>query len=244
MNLETNLENLGLSKQEAMVYLSCLKLNESSASNIAKTAGLQRTTVYHTLKALAKKGLVSVNFKNRERVYRAQNPNTLANRFEKILADFNHVIPDLNALRQKGVPTFGLRFVETSTELKQFYIDILSRYKNQEYYIIGSSKDWLNIDKEFFLNFMEERGRAHIRTKLLLTEESKGIDPVEPRLLKTIKYISSLYTFRSSINIFPNEILIIGHELTSLAVIIEIPAMTDIFKSIFQILWDLLPDDK
>jgi hypothetical protein len=41
-------------------------------------------------------------------------------------------------------------------------------------------------------------------------------------------------------DVFDDKILIISPDLTSLAIVIAIPAMVDIFKSMFEIIWDSL----
>ena len=243
MRFETIFANLGLSKQESTVYLAALKLGSAPASSIAKTAGLERTTVYPVLKSLAKEGLVMVHFQQKERRYRAQNPVTLARRYEKTLQDFTSIIPELNKLRQNQVLNLGFRFIETASELKRFYADVLIEYRNKEYYVISSSQGWMGIDTEFFTQLRKDREKANIKTKLILTHESQKTDPPNGTLLRTAKYLPPSYTFKSSINIFSDKILISGRELTSLAVIIEIPAMTDIFKSVFRLLWDTLPNN-
>jgi len=44
--------------------------------------------------------------------------------------------------------------------------------------------------------------------------------------------------FKSTLNIFKDKVLIINPESSSLAVVIAVPAMVDIFRSMFEIIWD------
>lgn len=243
MSYEQSLQNLGVSKQESQVYVAALKYGTAPASNIAKAAGLKRTTVYPILQSLAKQGLIIVSFKHKERCYTAQSPTTIARRYEKTLADFTNIIPELNALQQKQTNTFGLRFLETSQEVTQFFSDILVSYKNKEYKVISSTQGWMSIAPDFFQQFRLDRAKARIRTKLILTHESRYADPPNNTLLRTAKYLPPSYHFKSSINIFAREILLTSPELASLAVVIEIPAMTDIFNSVFELLWSMLPEE-
>jgi hypothetical protein len=53
-----------------------------------------------------------------------------------------------------------------------------------------------------------------------------------------MKLLPPNYDFKTNIDIFDDKILVIGPDLSSLAVVIKIPAMTDVFKSIFEILWE------
>ncbi len=232
------LKNLGISKQEANVYIASLKLGASPASAIAKEAALKRTTVYPILKSLAKKRFVSVSFKGDERYYQAQRPQKLANYYEKQLGAFTAIIPTLTKMERKHAQTVGIRFIETIDELRGFYTDVLAEYKGQQYYVIGNTKGWESLDPEFFMQLRKDRATARIKTKLILTEDSRSLSPSDPKLLREVKFLPEKYKFKSTIDIYKDKVLIVSPELTSLAVVIDIPVMTDIFKAIFEIIWD------
>ena len=53
------LEEIGLSKNEAKIYLTLLDLGSATASKIADTSKMHRTTVYDALDRLVQKGIVS-----------------------------------------------------------------------------------------------------------------------------------------------------------------------------------------
>jgi len=237
-NLAT-LENLGLSDKEAGIYLSLLRAGGSQPSRIAKDVGIKRTTIYPILQRLAKAGFVTVYFKKNRRYYYAQKPQRVAALLGKKLDSFYAIIPMLESLEKKEMQMVGLRFIETLQELKEFYIGILDEYRDKEYYIIGSASGWEDLDNEWFRQYRRERGRNNIRTKLLLTSDSKAINPLDRTLLRDFKYLPDRYQFKSTIDIFEDKMLIVSPELASLAVVIQVPAMHDIFKSIFEMLWDM-----
>lgn len=238
MNLATHLQQLGLSDQETNIYLAALKLGTSKASAIAAEAGMKRTTVYHELKLLAQKGFILVQFSGTERRYRAQPPNKLATYYRNKLQSFEQIIPQLLELERKHAQTVGIRFIETVTELSRFYEDILAEYEKRSYLIIGDAHGWQSVAPEFFNDYRRRRAAAKIKTKLLLTADSKVINPTDPTLLREVRYLPIGYHCKTTIDIYDDKILIISPELTSLAVVIEIPAMTDIFKMVFGVMWD------
>jgi sugar-specific transcriptional regulator TrmB len=232
---------MGLSKAESEAYLALLKLGGGTATKTAHEIGVKRTTAYPILESLAKKGFASVYFRKTKRFYYALRPHKVASLFEKKLDIFNSMIPMLEMMGKKETQTKGLRFIETKEELKQFYLEILTEYehyKTKEYYAIGSTQDWEEIDSEFFTTYRKNRAKIGIKTKLLLSSESKKINPTEDNLLREFKYLPEKYKFRSTIDIYKDKILIVSPDLSSLAVVIAIPAMVDIFKSIFEIIWD------
>lgn len=238
-NNYTALKNLGLNDNEANAYLALLKLGGSKPSQVATEMGIGRTTVYAILKDLTQKGFATVYFRQNHRFYYAQKPNRLSILFENKLDKFRDIIPQLNAVERKEGALMGIRYLETKNELEHFYIEILEEYKNRDYCIISSAKGWEGIDPKFFIQFRKDRGKAKIRTRLLLSADSEEINPTEPKLLRDFRYLPPKYSFRSTIDIFDDKILIVGPELTALAAVIEIPPMVDVFKSIFEALWDV-----
>ncbi|MFA7209609.1 MAG: helix-turn-helix domain-containing protein [Parcubacteria group bacterium] len=229
--------DFGLTESEAQVYLALFKLGGATASVVAKETGFQRTTVYPILKSLAKKGCVLVYFRKNQHYYYAQKPDKLAGIFEKKLEFFNSVIPLFESMDKKQAQIAGLRFIETKEELRQFYLDILPDHKN--YLVIGNAHVWQNIDPEFFEQYRESRARLKIKTRLLLSADSKETNPTKPDLLREFKYLPVEYDFKSTMNIFNDKVLIISPDSSSLAVVIAVPAMVDIFKSMFEIIWKM-----
>lgn len=238
MEITKTLINLGLSEVEAEAYTASLRLGGAAASSIAKEMGIKRTTIYTILKTLTRKGFVSVYFQKNKRVYHAIAPQKLPKILEKKLNSLNEIIPLLTSIKKKDAQSFGLRSIETKDELENFYNEILDEYKNKEYCVIGNTVAWENINSDFFKRYRKQRAKNKIRIKLLLSSDSKNINSPDQSLLREFKYLPGKYKFGSTIDIFNDKILIVSPELSSLAVVIEVPAMVDIFKSIFEILWE------
>lgn len=236
---------LGLSEQEADVYLALLKMGGSVASSVAKEANMQRTAVYPILKVLANKNYVLVYFRKTKRYYYAQKPQKLASIFEKKLEGFENIIPFLESAEKKKETIFGLRFIETKKELHQFYFSILEEYKNKGYYMIGNSNAWEASDTEFLWRYRLARIKAKIKTKALLTQSSKSSNqPDSKKYLREFKYLPEKYDFNCTIGIFNDKVSVVSPNLNSQAIIIDIPEMVGIFKSMFEIIWESLPENK
>lgn len=239
----TILQNLGLNSEEARIYLALLGLGGCAASLLAKEVGLKRTTVYPILTSLAEKGLVNVYFRQNKRFYYAEKPAKVAGLFHKKIESFESIIPMLEAVDKKQAQMLGLRFIETIDELQEFYFGILDEYRNKSYLAIGNTNVWEGLDTEFFTQYRSDRARHNIRTKLLLTADSVKVNPTDPALLREFKYLPQKYAFKSTMDIFDDKVLISSQKFSSLAVVIAIPAMVDIFKTIFEMLWDFIPNE-
>ena len=230
--------DLGLNESEAQIYTSLLKIGGTTASILSKESGIKRTTVYPILKSLASKGCVLVYFRKNKRYYYAQKPGKLATLFGKKLEFFESVIPMFESMNKKQAEAIGLRFIETKEELQDFYKIILNEYKNKKYCAIGNITAWESSDPEFFKKYRKERARSNIKTRLLLSADSKMFNPAEKNLLRECKYLPEKYKFKSTMDIFKDKVLIVSPYISSLAVVIAVPAMVDIFKSMFEIIWD------
>ncbi len=232
------LEELGLSSDEAVIYVALLRLGGAIASVVAKETGIKRTSVYALLHSLAKKGFVTMYYRKNKHLYYAEKPQRVAEYYENKINSFAELIPSLEALGKKQLQISGIRLIETVDELKKFYRGVLSEYKNKSYRIIGNSNAWEGIEPDFFKDFRTKRGQKKISTKLLLTHDSQGLNPTKKELLREFKYLPAKYIFKSTIDIFDDKILIVSPELSCLAVVIAVPAMIDVFKIIFQLIWD------
>lgn len=229
---------MGLTEQEAETYLALLKLGGATATNLAKAVGVKRTTVYPLLETLTKKGCVFVYFRKSKRFFYAQKPAKLVSLLEKKVEFFNSALPLFESIEKKQAQAIGLRFIETKEELKQFYEDILVEYKNKNYRVIGNANEWESIDPEYFQDYRKRRGRLNTKIRLLLSSDSNNSNPTDKSLLREYKYLPEKHKFKSTMNIFNDKVLIVSPHITSLAVVIAVPVMVDIFKSMFEIIWE------
>lgn len=240
MNAQQRLEELGLSSQESTIYLTLLAHGELPASTLAKQVSLQRTTTYAILKNMVDKGYVQSHLTRRRQVFRAEPPRALVQAYEDRLRSFTEGLPLLESLEKKHLQSAGVRFIETTKELKRFYRGILHEYRGRSYSIIGNSNVWQGIDSEFFVQFRKDRAQAGICTSILLTADSVDTSPTDANLLRQIKFLPKQYQFASTIDIFDDKILIVNPSQTALAVVIAVPTMVDVFRMLFQALWDML----
>ena len=72
--LPTTLHTLGFSTKEATVYVALLELGTGTVTQIARKAGINRTTGYDILDSLAAKGIVNVTGKEPKQEYAAEPP--------------------------------------------------------------------------------------------------------------------------------------------------------------------------
>ena len=77
MITSSQLRELGLSENEAKVYLAMLELGPATVLEIAAKALMNRPTVYVQIESLKQRGLVSTQSKGKKQIFIAESPSHL-----------------------------------------------------------------------------------------------------------------------------------------------------------------------
>jgi len=93
---ERILESMGLSKNEAKVYLTLIEQGPSSAVRIANKSKVHRTNVYETAERLVKKGYVKFAIIENTRVYEASPPERILSDFKQKEKEYHDILPRLS----------------------------------------------------------------------------------------------------------------------------------------------------
>ncbi|KKW10724.1 MAG: Transcriptional regulator, TrmB [Parcubacteria group bacterium GW2011_GWA2_49_9] len=75
--LPTTLHTLGFSEKEAIVYIALLELGHGTVTEIARKAGINRTTGYDILDSLVSKGIVNATGKEPKQEFAAEPPEAV-----------------------------------------------------------------------------------------------------------------------------------------------------------------------
>lgn len=139
------LKKIGLSENEALVYLVVLELKELLPSTASKKTGIKRSTTYLLLDRLAKKGLLSAIKKNGHLYYRAKNPQLFTREeiqksklVQAALQDLHSDLPKLMDTYNSSDDEVAVSVFKGKHGLKQIETDFkdfkgkLHRYENAE----------------------------------------------------------------------------------------------------------------
>lgn len=123
---------LGLSDYEARIYSAVLQHSPTSASFIAKTCQLSRSSVYTTLNTLIGKGLIATTHKNEIKQFIAQDYASVEELLKKQQAEAEQKLLLLQALRPQfaafTTPELHLpnvTFFEGQSGLKKIYLSMM-----------------------------------------------------------------------------------------------------------------------
>ncbi len=89
MELITKLQQIGLTKREAEVYLALLKRKEYTAPELTKITTITRTKIYEILQSLVHKGIVTESSRDGNKMYRSLDPHLA---LENIITNYEQTV--------------------------------------------------------------------------------------------------------------------------------------------------------
>jgi len=240
MSIET-IKQLGLSDNEAKVYVASLELGQATVQELGKKAKVKRTTVYTTIEGLKEKGLLAETKKGKKTLFIAQNPEALLAISEKRLAEIKKVLPELKSIYNAGDKEKPkLKFFEGKEGYLAVYKNILKE-NPKELLAISSYESWLkHVDLEFEEKWTQQRIKQGMflrwldfKTKATAKRAKEG-----KKGLREIRFLPDKFAFSSTIFIYEGKIgLMSGKAKDFMAVIIENQEFYQTFKQFFEMLF-------
>jgi sugar-specific transcriptional regulator TrmB len=225
------LNEIGLTDNEAKVYLALLDLGPSLAGQISRKTGMHRRTVYDTTEMLIKKGLIGYILKNNRRYFEASNPNRI---LEILNEKKDLVTPIVSGLRDKfeGVKEKQeTNFYKGKEGLKNIFEDQLNA---KEILIIGASPDAYDILKFYFKWYDQKRKKKKIKSRILAYD--KKIQKID---LADIRYLPQKYSNPVAVNIYDDKVAIILWATKPIAILIKEKEIADAYRNYFELMWKL-----
>ncbi len=233
------LNDIGLTKSEALVYERLLQLGENSIGTIQKSLGIHPQIVYRTIESLNKKGLVVLLTKKNKKYVSPEHPRKLEEIEKERMLKLKEAIPELLHLMkpQKGAIVKTSIGFEAIRSFRRKAIDELKR--NDSLLVIGGSAErFYGVMGEGYKEVEEKRIKKKIFKKLIAfpTEREKfNKDPY--RLYTDFRYFSSSHPTTSSINIFGNNVGIIIWSTEPILLHIKNEEIATSYRHYFEELW-------
>lgn len=240
MNTLNKLIKYGLNKAEATVYLDVLANLDSSAFAIYKRVGLPKTSVYHILEALKRRGLVESWKKNNILYFSAGSPKRLL--FEiKEKEDLLHtLIPDLTNLSTQGGQINSVKMYEGSDNLKKVMWEALEYCaKHKINNMLTAATDSISADMPRFMNdWLKEREKMNIFVKMLIPK-GKMFDGFDSNTLRETRFLPAGFDLPSTINIYGDRVDLFSFKDDKInSVVIDSKAYTDLLRNFFLLSWE------
>ncbi|MBI4599519.1 hypothetical protein HY732_01190, partial [Candidatus Uhrbacteria bacterium] len=237
---------LGLSENQAKVYLSCLQLGVGSVLHIAKSSGLKRPTVYLLLDELEARGLVARICHGKRTAYRAEPPENITLDLKEKLALLNEILPSLKALYNVDPEKPTIKIAEGIQEVRETYNTLftyLKHHPQEELLIYGSLKDAVENFRtsviDYFYEVMSashnpirEIGNDDVETRQYYRRSSR----INPR--HQLRIIRSDGRFSQTDNmLYGNTLIIFSIKKEIFAITIESAGIAETYRTFFNMAW-------
>jgi len=230
----SNLEKLGLTRNESIIYISLLKLGSTSAQNLIKESELHRSRVYDALESLQRKGLVSHVIKDFKKYFQAVDPDQLLKYLEEQKEYLKEVLPKLNQIKGMKKEEINATIYKGKEGLKAIHSEMLKEGKDVR--VLGAKGLIFSELKYFMPNFERERIKKKMHWICLWDKRSVEQERMKDSLVKG-KTLPSGSDSNGVVNIFGDKVaIVLWKELYPTGFMIENKDIADAFRKWFDLI--------
>jgi len=231
------LMELGLTKNQAEVYIALIKKPEQTAGKLAKKLAIDRTFVYGILSSLIDKGLVGYVTKENKRIFQPLDPENLIKEIEEKRAKALKTIEKLQQLKKLTKEETAVKVYEGKAGLKAYIRDFL---ESGFFHTLGGGGQLSILEslKYEYPHYLKELSKKKIKGQVITS--LKNAPKLKKIFNKTQVEIRTLENIESQANftIFKNKLAIYSAEEKPFVIIIEDQTIAKSLKNYFVILWN------
>lgn len=244
--LEKTLIQFGLEGKRAAVYLSLLQVGRAPVQQVARAAGVKRTTAYSILKLLEEEGLVTRAVVGKKQFFVAEDPSKMKSLLTAKEKALDTVLPELRSLYNLLPAKPRVRFYEGIEGIKAIFEDTLVT-RPKEILAYSSLDDLLNILGDYIKTYAARKAELGIplRGIVMDTPVARRYIPshyrgVKPEAIPNVRFVpAEKFIFKNEINIYGNKLAIMSLKQEELVgVIIESQVIADTQRAIFELAWE------
>lgn len=235
------LVKIGLSNNEAEVYLLLLELEEALASDIAEKSRISRPHIYDTLAKLVDKGLASYVIKNNRRYFRAVNPSKLMDFLKEKELSLQSVLPQLLELSKPKAKKPIVELYEGPEGLKTILNDVI-KTKPKEWCDMTSGR--VKMVLPYFMdNWEKRRMEAGIKARIIFNDTETGKqrakEVMQFKLVET-RFFPKGFESPSHIYVYGNKVAImLWKEDFPFGILVQNKEIADRFREFFGWFWGI-----
>src|SRR3989344_3969251 len=251
--MQDELKKIGLSENEASVYLALLGLGSATAQNIAQKSGVNRATTYVQLESLMRRGLITSYEKSSGKkdgatktFFRAEDPEYLKRVIEKEKTlieeraqSLDKIIPQLGNLFLSAGERPRVRFFEGVEGLKNIQDEFL-KTNDKETESILNVDDVLEVFPRHHEEYTPRRVKMGIRSKLIYTTKKGAfLKETDAAMLRESRFVPpDKLPVSGDIAIYGNTVRISIPSKRPFGIVIESEEITCSMRALFYLAWE------
>jgi len=246
-DIGAELETLGLSQNEAKVYMASLKVGPTTAQMLAAKATISRPTTYIMIESLVKKGLMSSYFKGKKKYFAAASPNQL----KYIVNNLKREALEKEAAVEKIVEVLGkmveeeqsatlIRVFEGAESTSEVQRDILESGATETFELV-------NIDEA--RKWVPPVYKGDIREKLVLKCKTRSLYNASTGKIADWqlpkgsrhegRYLDAkIHQLHGNVVIYADRVAYTSYGVKKTSVIIRDRGLAESMKTMFNALWE------
>ncbi|HEY4523609.1 MAG TPA: helix-turn-helix domain-containing protein [Candidatus Paceibacterota bacterium] len=239
------LEDLGLTRAQALLYLTALKHGISSVLELSKLTKINRQRIYEEAEKLKDIGLFEITRRDR-RKYIPASPRKLAvitrRKIEELQnkeVELSIIIPSLENLVLPSKNKVVVKYYEGLEQIREAYSNELEFSKNGEgLSFSGSLEDAFKFFPESYWHKWNSEFAKHDSKARILVHNSVSAEKFardDKKYKRETRYLDN-FPLKTNIDVFKNVVLIISY-YDELAIWIESHMLAQSYRLLFESLW-------
>jgi len=230
------LEDIGLTKTEAKIYLTVLDLGSALAGTISQKSGIHRRSVYDALERLIEKGLISFITKNNRKWFEAVEPKRLLQIADEKMQNLKQIIPELELKHGEAKEKQEAIFFKGKLALKSVFDDQIAEKKT--IYVVGAFVGASDVIQYYFTHYDKKRKANRIFIKMIFPEDSRDSPMLKNVPLSEIRFLPQKYMSPVGTNVYGDKVAIVVWAEEPVAILIKNSAIADAYKRYFNFMWE------
>jgi sugar-specific transcriptional regulator TrmB len=245
MDLEKELQRLGLSQKESAVYIASLALGASTAAQLAEKASVNRATTYLCIEALAERGLISEVEKEGRRLFVGETPERILSliRFqrEELVSKEQQaetIIPFLLALQKKVGAKPQIRYFEGKEGMetvREIFMGLEGGFVQVVPYDDALSINEIAQSASEHLGEIEQAEISH--RVIVVVEDPATCSPPQLPGGEVRIVGKEEFPLQSEITVRGNHVFLFSYEPTLLSVVVSDASIAKTLGGLFSLAW-------
>jgi HTH-type transcriptional regulator, sugar sensing transcriptional regulator len=242
MNYKESLMGVGLTSNEAEMYLLLLEIGESLASTLAKKTKISRPHVYDSLNKLLEKGMASYIIRNGKRYFRSAPPEKIIDyvkeqqyELEQKEAKIKQIIPNLNSSLKKVKNKPKIDVYDGPEGLKTILFDIASVGKEMLAFNTIGDKILDYLPMHVIKRYYEERRKKRVKSRQFYSEGVKLLK----HSMATYKKLPSEYN-PVLLFVYGNNVSMFILTDDPITIKIESEEVANLYRIQFEYMWKMI----
>lgn len=253
--LQSFLDKIGLSKQEALLYLTALEAGPSRVADLARRAGIHRVATYALVERLEQKGLMRETASAKRPLVEAVHPREIEQLLKKqkrairkLELKFDELLPEFLQMYNRCAVRPRIQLYEGLAGLERMNQDIIETLKELpvKERVIYSYSNPSAIQKTFegYIDqedgFVTQRVLHQIKNNVIAPDNqyNETIHKRDSEHLRDMVLVpEKLFPFKNDMTLYHTKVAMQGFQHEFAGVIIESQEMHDDQFAIFQLAW-------